>query len=387
MAVVADGGFFVRILRRGDELSRATSSFSFLSRRGSPNDTGAFEGCDLIYKAEKTSASQLLKRCLHKTRAARLAAFWISVALFLGVAPSGEAFAQNCTASVTNMAFGSFNPLTGAKSTTATLSVNCTGTKSKTLRFCVSAAGTSPTGCRSMVSGSNQLAFDLYTNAAHSTQLGDYRGAGSCPSGSWDATGLQFNLTLNASGSGSTTKTIYAGLNDATAVPGSYTATYSGSNIAVDYVYNTGASCPVTSPQTVQPAFNISATVQAACNVNATDMNFGSPTLLNANVDQTSTITVQCTNSTPFNVGLNTGNGGGATVTARKMTSGVNTIVYSLYQDAARSTVWGNTVGTDTASGIGTGANQPLTVYGRVPPQVTPVPATYTDTIIVTITY
>lgn len=341
----------------------------------------------MINKTPKTSVSQLLKCHSHIARAARLAAFWISAALFLGLAPGGEAFAQSCTASVTGIAFGSFNPLTGAKSTTATLSVNCTGTKSKTLRFCVSAAGTDQTGCRSMVSGSNQLAFDLYTNAAHSAQLGDYRGAGSCPSGSWAATGLQFNLTLNASGSGSTTKTIYAGLNDATAVPGSYTATYSGSNIVVDYVYNTGASCPVTSPQTVQPAFNISATVQAACNINAANMNFGSLTLLNANVDATSTITVQCTNSTPFNVGLNIGNGSGATVTARKMTSGTKTIVYSLYQNAARTTVWGDTVGTDTASGIGIGANQYLTVYGRAPPQVTPAPATYTDTIIVTITY
>ncbi|MBN9600409.1 MAG: spore coat U domain-containing protein [Afipia sp.] len=288
---------------------------------------------------------------------------------------------------MTNMAFGSFNPLTGAKSTSATLSVNCTGTQNKVVRFCVSAAGTDQTGCRSMVSFSTQLAFGLYTNAAHTVSLGDYRGGGSCPSGSWGATGLQFNLTLNATGSGSTTKTIYAGLNDATAVPGSYTANYSGSNINVDYVYNTGAACPVTAPKSVQPAFNISATVQAACTVNATNMNFGSLTLLNADVDETSTITAQCTNSTPFNIGLNTGNGSGATVSARKMTSGTKTIIYSLYQNAARTTVWGNTVGTDTASGIGIGANQSLTVFGRVPPQVTPEPATYTDTIIVTITY
>lgn len=202
------------------------------------------------------------------------------------------------------------------------------------------------------------------------------------------ATGLQFNLALNASGSGSTTKTIYAGLNDATAIPGNYTANYSGSNIAVDYVYySAGVNCPATAPKSVQPAFNLSATVQAACNVNATNMNFGSLTLLNANVDATSTITAQCTNSTPFNIGLNTGNGSGATVTARKMTNGTKTIVYSLYQNTARTTIWGNTVGTDTASGMGIGANQYLTVYGRVPPQVTPAPATYTDTIIVTITY
>ena len=33
------------------------------------------------------------------------------------------------------------------------------------------------------------------------------------------------------------------------------------------------------------------------------------------------------------------------------------------------------------------GAAQPLTVYGRVPPQTTPSAGVYTDTVVVTITY
>ncbi len=49
--------------------------------------------------------------------------------------------------------------------------------------------------------------------------------------------------------------------------------------------------------------------------------------------------------------------------------------------------MWGNTIGTDTVAGTGTGSNQSLTVYGRVPVQSTPVGATYTDTVIVTVTY
>lgn len=289
---------------------------------------------------------------------------------------------------MSNLAFGSFNPLTGAQSTSATLSLSCSGTKNKTVRLCVSISGTDQNGCRLMASGSNQLAFDLYTNAAHSTELGSYYGAGGCPSGNFGATGLQFSLTLNSSGSGSTTRTIYAGLNDATALPGNYAASYSGYNVAIDYAYGT-ASCPTIlgTSSVTRPTFNLSATVQAACNVVATNLNFGSLSLLNANVDATSTVTVQCTNTTPFNVGLNAGNGSGATVAARKMTNGTKTIVYSLYQNAARTTVWGNTVGTDTASGTGTGSTQPLTVYGRVPAQATPAPGTYTDTIVVTVTY
>jgi len=79
--------------------------------------------------------------------------------------------------------------------------------------------------------------------------------------------------------------------------------------------------------------------------------------------------------------------GTGATVAARKMTKGAATIVYSLYKDSARSSVWGNTVGTNTAAGTGTGSAQTSTVFGRVPPQSVPAPGTYNDTIVVTATF
>ncbi len=47
----------------------------------------------------------------------------------------------------------------------------------------------------------------------------------------------------------------------------------------------------------------------------------------------------------------------------------------------------GNTVGTNTVSGTGSGAAQNFTVFGRVPSQTTPPPATYSDTIVTTVTY
>jgi spore coat protein U-like protein len=69
------------------------------------------------------------------------------------------------------------------------------------------------------------------------------------------------------------------------------------------------------------------------------------------------------------------------------MTSGGNTVGYSLYSDSARTTVWGETIGVDTVAGSGTGLSANVDVYGRVPAQITPAPATYTDTIVVTVTY
>ena len=139
---------------------------------------------------------------------------------------------------------------------------------------------------------------------------------------------------------------------------------------------------------TTTTTFQSQIVIQAQCViVSASTLNFGTQGVLSANVDQTSTIQVQCTNTTPYNIGLNAGTGAGATVAVRKMTSGGATVNYSLYTDAGRSTVWGNTVGTDTVSATGNGAAQSTTVFGRVPVQTTPAAGTYNDTVTVTVTY
>lgn len=135
--------------------------------------------------------------------------------------------------------------------------------------------------------------------------------------------------------------------------------------------------------------FNVTITIQSNCVVqSATDLAFGSQGVLSANVDAQSTISVQCTNTTPYTVGISAGNGAGATVAARKMTgTAAATVTYSVYRDAARSLVWGTTIGTDTLAGTGNGNPQPITVYGRVPPQATPAAGGYSDTLTVTVTY
>lgn len=69
------------------------------------------------------------------------------------------------------------------------------------------------------------------------------------------------------------------------------------------------------------------------------------------------------------------------------MTDGTALVNYNLYREAGRLTNWGNTVGTDTVGGTGTGLIVNSTVYGRVPVQTAQAPGTYTDTITVTVTY
>ncbi len=128
--------------------------------------------------------------------------------------------------------------------------------------------------------------------------------------------------------------------------------------------------------------------IQSSCDVHTvapTDMDFGTQGALTANIDQTSTITLTCTPTTTYDVGLN--GGGSGNINARVMINGTEDVGYQLYSNAGRTTVWGNTVGTDTVAGTGNGSAQTLTVYGRVPPQTTPPANTYTDTVTVTVTY
>ncbi|MDP1792058.1 MAG: spore coat U domain-containing protein [Methylibium sp.] len=105
-------------------------------------------------------------------------------------------------------------------------------------------------------------------------------------------------------------------------------------------------------------------------------------------IDASSTLTVRCTNTTPYSVALDAGlhAGGGAVFGSRSMSNCAQTIGYQLYLDSGRATVWGNgTAGSSPVAGTGTGSNQSLTIYGRLPSLTGAVPGNYSDT--VTISY
>jgi spore coat protein U-like protein len=136
---------------------------------------------------------------------------------------------------------------------------------------------------------------------------------------------------------------------------------------------------------TANTTFAVTATVGATCSISAVPLAFGAYT--QAIAQATSTITVNCTDTTPYNVGLDAGLTIGATVLTRAMSTVGGSLPYTLFTDAARTINWGNTVGTDTQAGTGNGGPQGLTVYGQVGAGQLVVPGTYTDTITATISY
>ena len=140
--------------------------------------------------------------------------------------------------------------------------------------------------------------------------------------------------------------------------------------------------------QTVSTSFRVQARVEAVCEVTATDLNFGTySSQAGTPLQGTTLLRATCTPGSSYNVGLNEGTSPGATVNQRKMVSGAQALNYQLYSDASRSRIWGNTIGTDTVTGVGTGLPVDHTVFGAVPAaQVVPA-GDYADTITVRIYY
>lgn len=311
--------------------------------------------------------------------------------------------ATSCSASATNLAFGTVTGASNVDSATS-VTIQCnTGGLSllayARVRMCLNvedgADGGSQTDPRRMSNSfADVLTFQIYRNAGRTDIWGSSTNPNTPNPVHLD---LEYPVPL-LGGSGNTAATLYGrAFAQGGLAAGSYDNPFTGNHTRLDYRYNEAlllwpswpASCTsgglgggsITFP------FTASASVPDHCTISATtNLAFGHvPGLITANQDQTSAITFTCTGRTPWNVGLD--NGLHADGTIRRMRLGATDyyVTYELYHDSARSQRWGTTI--DTVPGTGTGAEQNLTVYGRVPvPQSVPH-GDYSDTVTVTVTY
>lgn len=134
--------------------------------------------------------------------------------------------------------------------------------------------------------------------------------------------------------------------------------------------------------------FGIQATITETCNVDAgSDIDLGNIVAgVTGTTGETATaIKVNCSNLTAYNLGLTTLNNG----VMLGGNEGAEAIPYQMFSDSSNSTLWGNTVGTDTVTGTGDGMltiPKEHTLYIKA--DATDVSqGTYTDTINVTVTY
>ena len=307
---------------------------------------------------------------------------------------SGAAQAQSCdlTGSSTTIDFGTINPLLPADTLNSggLIKLNCSGLSLFT-RVCISlgTGNTSPSiAARAMGNGSYRMNYNLYTDPGYSNIWGNA------------TTSAPTSQLLTGIGAGSVSATVYAKL------PGGQNTVTIVNNADTQYMElrhdhagqggRADLSAHRAAPElpaefallTLQIPLTVKALVQKNCTISATNLVFPAQGLLTAPVPGSSQISVQCTNNNAYSLALNGGTVGG-NVLARKMkhSTAADTVGYQLYQGSNYAIVWGDATGGSPMAGLGTGAAQSYTVYGLVPPQATPRPGSYSDTVTATITF
>jgi spore coat protein U-like protein len=145
------------------------------------------------------------------------------------------------------------------------------------------------------------------------------------------------------------------------------------------------------SAATATANLSVSATVTNNCTISTAALAFGSydPVVAHAstNLDGTGTVIVACTKGAVATVGL--GLGSNASGSTRQLTDGSsNYLTYEMYQDAGRTTVWGNAVGSLYSPGAAPSkAARSFTVYGRVVSNQDVPAGSYSDTVVATVNF
>lgn len=131
---------------------------------------------------------------------------------------------------------------------------------------------------------------------------------------------------------------------------------------------------------------------EAACNVAATNINFGTYDVFsNSPRDSTGTVSVDCDEAPPPIVTIRIGpsfNSGGFNPRQMRHTTSPDRFNYNLFTDPAMSVIWGDgTQGATVSRKVTKGKPEIVTVYGRLFAGQDVSVGTYSDTVSVTITW
>jgi spore coat protein U-like protein len=164
---------------------------------------------------------------------------------------------------------------------------------------------------------------------------------------------------------------------------GEYSSNFNAANSVFTYAEGElDCAAPIGGTDATAP-FTVNASVVANCLLATADLDFGTAGIIGSNIDAQTQLDITCTPGTGYSIGID--GGGSHDPDNRLLRSGANTVSYGLYSDPSRTAPWGTDTG-KTVDYTGTGAEQQLGVYGRIPPQPA-APGAYTDTVVVTITY
>lgn len=297
------------------------------------------------------------------------------------------------TCSISNISalnFGTIMPLTNNTATTSlTFNYSCTKAITDVLvgaTLCLNIGASSISGQvtsrqMSALGLSSPLSYQLYQNANGSLIWGSQYASGGTP--------IMISVSLSqgvipVTGS----VTIYAQLsaNQSNIIPGIYLDTYT--TLTASTTINLGVfSTPTTCGTIVGPTFpfTVNAIVEKQCIVSSNgDINLGNTINSVTNANGNSSISITCTNTTPFTIGLSPSNNNSLGAGVLKSTTSTDQIPYQLSSNPSGS-VWGNN-SPNVISDTGSGVAKPYTVYATVPSANFTL-GNYNDTVTVNVLY
>ncbi len=287
----------------------------------------------------------------------------VFAALLLILAPASAHATIFCTLSASGVAFGEFSGSEVER--TGSIVVHCEGHGSIDYHITLSTGSSGTYNPRKMNNGFNSLSYNLYLDPVESRLWGD---------GSFGTQVYFGHLFMDFVHFVTFSIPVYGQLPaQSQSVPGNYSDTITAR------MHYAGLHA--------ETSFTNTANIRAGCKIVAEDMFFLA--YRGQQKDTRSQIIVNCTNTTRWNVGLNPGTYPGATVRTRRMTGSRfgSSLSYDLYRNSARTLNWGQTIGSDTVAGTGTGDPQILHVFGRIPALQAPPAGGYRDSITATVTF
>ena len=156
-----------------------------------------------------------------------------------------------------------------------------------------------------------------------------------------------------------------------------------------------GAVAGAAQTGTATSTFQVTMTITSSCAVTTapTNISLGSAVAQTAAVTNNSsnTFKVSCSNKTPFTVGLAPSNANTSGLGAMSGTgSNTDKVPYQLYSNSGLTTVWGNTIGTNTMASTGAGMaaskGVQFTAYAQAV-NADFAPDSYADTVTVNVNY
>lgn len=330
--------------------------------------------------------------------------YLIPLAFLLPVSNANAAPIVTCSASISNIDFGSIDLLSNKRfTTTGTVNYSCknTGDAKQDLTLCISLgnAGITPRAITPVTAGLPNLPFQMYKDSGYNNIWGSV-------ANQITKEAAAVNVTLAAGATQSGTITIYAAIpaNQGEMNPGIYKINYADNNTLVTSVAGLNKDCKPTEHPPLGPgvtqtqrmnAFYVQANAPTKCLINSkSNINFGNKPSSATNIESTGTnpINLTCTKNTVYNIGLAPSNGSKVGLGAMRGTVDSNSQVpYQLRSTAGlNGVIWGNTATSNNVgngvTGTGTGLAQNKSVYATIP-SADVKPDTYKDTVTINVNY